>query len=146
LAENHLARFVVDILVIAKTMGTLKLGTISLDGTKIKASVSKHKALSWKYANQLESQLKKEVEELMRLAEQSDNSDPVESMKYRLRIPEGRALYGKRKSTIESTFGIVKHVLGFSLYWVQHEKYVRIKRLNTKKRTPRYQPIVKARL
>jgi transposase len=103
----------VDILVIAKTMGTLKLGTISLDGTKIKASASKHKALSWKYANQLESQLKKEVEELMRLAEQSDNSDPVESMKYRLRTPEGRALYGKRKSTIEPTFGIVKHVLGF---------------------------------
>jgi hypothetical protein len=48
LAENHLARFVVDILVIAKTMGTLKLGTISLDGIKIKASASKRKALSWK--------------------------------------------------------------------------------------------------
>jgi hypothetical protein len=42
-----------------------------------------------------------------------DNTDPVETMKYRLRTPEGRALYGKRKSTIEPTFGIVKHVLGF---------------------------------
>jgi hypothetical protein len=75
-----------------------------------------------------------------------DNTDPVESMKYRLQTPEGKALYRKRKSIIEPTFGIVKHVLGFSLYWVQHEKTVRIKRLNTKKRAPRYQPIVKAKL
>jgi hypothetical protein len=37
-------------------MGNLKLGTISLDDTKIKANASKNKTLSWKYANQLESQ------------------------------------------------------------------------------------------
>jgi hypothetical protein len=60
-------------------MGTLKLGTISLGGTKIKANASKHKALSWKYANQLESQLKNEVEELMQLAEQADNSELPET-------------------------------------------------------------------
>lgn len=70
----------VDILVIAKTMGTLKLGTISLDGTKIKANASKHKALSWGHANQLEKQLKREVEELMRLAEQADNSELPETL------------------------------------------------------------------
>jgi hypothetical protein len=61
-------------------MGTLKLGTISLDGTKIKANASKHKALSLKYANQLESQLKNEVEELMQLAKQADNSEPPEML------------------------------------------------------------------
>lgn len=65
----------VEILVIAQAIGTLKLGTISLDGTKIKANASKHKALSWKYANELERQLTAEVEELMRLAEQLDNSE-----------------------------------------------------------------------
>jgi len=70
----------VDILVIAKTMGTLKLGTISLDGTKIKVNASKHKALSWGHANQLEKQLKREVEELMRLAEQADNSELPETL------------------------------------------------------------------
>ena len=36
------------ILVIAKELGTLKLGTVSLDGTRIKANASRHKALSWK--------------------------------------------------------------------------------------------------
>ncbi|MEA3275057.1 MAG: IS1182 family transposase [Pseudomonadota bacterium] len=62
----------VEILLIGQTMGLVKLGTVSLDGTKIKANASKHKALSWEYANRLEEQLKGEVTELMRLAEQAD--------------------------------------------------------------------------
>ncbi len=72
-----------QILVIAKSLGVLKMGTISLDGTKIKANASKHKALSWKYANELEEQLKQEVEELMRLAA-ADNSQRTDQ----LNIPE----------------------------------------------------------
>jgi transposase len=59
-----------EILLIAQAMGLLELGTVSLDGTKIKANASKHKALSWEYANRLATQLKGEVEKLMRLAEQ----------------------------------------------------------------------------
>jgi hypothetical protein len=55
-------------------MGLLKLGTVSLDGTKIKANASQHKALSFAHANRLEEQLKGEVEELLRLAEQADNT------------------------------------------------------------------------
>jgi hypothetical protein len=35
-------------------MKVLKLGKISLDGTKIKANTSKHRALSWEYACKLE--------------------------------------------------------------------------------------------
>ena len=42
-----------------------------------------------------------------------DNADPVEKMKHRLKTPEGRQLYGKRKSTVEPVFGIIKHVMGF---------------------------------
>ena len=41
----------VQILVIAQAMGVLKIGTVSLDGTKVKANASKHKAMSWGYAN-----------------------------------------------------------------------------------------------
>ena len=72
------------ILVIAKEMGTLKLGTVSLDGTKIKANASRHKALSWKYAQALERQLQGEVDELMRMAEQADHRARPEQ----LDIPE----------------------------------------------------------
>ncbi len=64
----------VDILVLAEAMGLLKLGTVSLDGTKIKADASRHKALSWDYANKLEAQFKQEIEELMKLAKEADNS------------------------------------------------------------------------
>lgn len=63
-----------QILLIAGTAGALKLGTISLDGTKVKASASKHRALSWEYANKLEAQLEEEVEELMRMAEAADTT------------------------------------------------------------------------
>ena len=69
-----------EILVVAEAMGLVKLGTVSLDGTKIKANTSKHKALSWDYANRLEAQLKQEVEELMRLAEEADQGSLPEEM------------------------------------------------------------------
>lgn len=65
----------VQILLMAQAMGFLKLGKVSLDGTKIKANASKHKAMSWKYANQLEEQLKKEVERLLEMAEQTDQKE-----------------------------------------------------------------------
>jgi len=70
----------VEILLIGQAMGLVKLGTVSLDGTKIKANASKHKALSWEHAHRLEEQLKGEVAELMRLAEQADNQPLPEQM------------------------------------------------------------------
>ena len=77
---KELEGFFVQILLIGQAMGLVKLGTVSLDGTKIKANASKHKALSWAYANKLEAQLQSEVEELMRLAEEADNSSLPEGM------------------------------------------------------------------
>ena len=40
-------------------------------------------------------------------------ADAVETMKHRLKTPEGRAIYGRRKCTVEPVFGIIKSVLGF---------------------------------
>ena len=77
---KELEGFFVEILLIGQAMGLVKLGTVSLDGTKIKANASKHKALSWEYANKLEAQLQSEVEELLRLAEEADNSSLPEEM------------------------------------------------------------------
>jgi hypothetical protein len=64
----------VQILLIAKESGRLNMGTISLDGTKMKANASKHKALSYKHACELEKQLKLEVEALLKMAEEQDNT------------------------------------------------------------------------
>ncbi len=69
-----------EILLIAQAMGLVKLGTVSLDGTKIKANASKHKALSWAHAERLEAQLRGEVEELMRLAAQADTEPLPEQL------------------------------------------------------------------
>ena len=77
---GELEALFVEILLIGQAMGLVKLGTVSLDGTKIKANASKHKALSWAHANRLEEQLKDEVGELMRLAEQADNHALPEQM------------------------------------------------------------------
>jgi len=87
----------VEILLVAEAMGLLKLGTVSLDGTKIKANASKHKALSWEYANLLEEQLRGEVEELLRLAEEADQS----SLPAEMDIPEELSRRKERLAAIE---------------------------------------------
>jgi len=63
----------VQILLLAREMGLLKVGKISLDGTKVKANASKHHALSWEHACKIEQQLRTEVEELIRLGEEADS-------------------------------------------------------------------------
>ena len=85
----------VQILLIAHEMGILKLGSVSLDGTKIKANASKHHALSWGYAHKLEKQLKDEIKELMNKAKQADKEDLPEGMN----IPEELA---RRESRLEA--------------------------------------------
>ena len=65
-----------QILMMARTLGVLQLGNVSLDGTKIKANASKHKAMSWDYANKLEQQLREEVAALLAQAEQADEVEP----------------------------------------------------------------------
>ncbi len=85
----------VQILLIAHEMGVLKLGSVSLDGTKIKANASKHHALSWGYAQKMEKQLKDEIKDLLRKAKQADKENLPEGMD----IPEELA---RRESRLEA--------------------------------------------
>lgn len=64
-----------QVLAICREMGHLKVGHVSVDGTKIKADASKHQAMSWAGACRLEERLEAEVEELLRLAEEADQAD-----------------------------------------------------------------------
>jgi transposase len=70
----------VQVLVLAREMNLLKLGAIALDGTKIEANASKHKALSWAHANKIEAQLRQEVQQLLALAESSDAQAALDGM------------------------------------------------------------------
>src|ERR1035438_4160367 len=70
----------VQILLLAREMGVVKLGTIGLDGTKIHANASRHSALSYEHAGKIEAQLQAEVAELMAKAEAADAADIPDGM------------------------------------------------------------------
>jgi transposase len=70
----------VQVLLLAREMGMLKLGTLGLDGTKIHANASRHSALSYEHAGKIEAQLRAEVAELMAKAEAADKADIPDGM------------------------------------------------------------------
>jgi transposase len=65
----------VQVLLLAQEVGVLKVGNISLDGSKIHADASKSKAVSHKHLLQLEERLRNEVQELLSLGESADQGD-----------------------------------------------------------------------
>ena len=91
---NELSELFVQILSIAQEMGILKVGKVSLDGTKIKASASKHKALSYAHATKLQKQLEDEVKMLLEKAKTADNKEDNDGMN----IPDEIA---RRKDRLE---------------------------------------------
>jgi len=76
----HIEALFVQVLVLAREMGLLKLGTVALDGTKLHANASRHSALSYARANEVEARLQAEVAELMALAEAADQADVPDGM------------------------------------------------------------------
>ena len=77
---QELSALFVQILSVAQQLGVLKVGKVSLDGTKVPANASKHSALSWERANKIEAQLRAEVEQLLRLAEEADGTELPDGM------------------------------------------------------------------
>jgi transposase len=70
----------VQVLLMAREMGVLKLGTVALDGTKIHANASRHSALSYERAGLIEMQLREEVAKLAAMAEAADQADMPDGM------------------------------------------------------------------
>ena len=74
----------VEVLTLAGTMGMLKMGTVALDGTELHADASRRSALSYGHAKKIEKQLKREVQQLLHLAERADGVNTPDGMS----IPE----------------------------------------------------------
>ena len=70
----------VQVLQVARENQLSRFGTVSLDGTKIHANASRHSALSYGHAEDLEAQLKAEVQELLALAEAADGANVPDGM------------------------------------------------------------------
>src|ERR1700676_2334701 len=64
-----------QILAMALECGAIKLGRVSLDGTKLKANASKHKAMSYSRMKEKQQQLKEEVKQLVEEAEAADREE-----------------------------------------------------------------------
>ena len=73
---EELKELFVQVLMIAHVMGYVKLGNISIDGSKIHADASKSKAVSYARILQMEKGLQQEIDELFALAEQVESERP----------------------------------------------------------------------
>jgi transposase len=69
---NGLAALFVQVLKLAETAGLVKLGHVALDGTKIKANASKHKAMSYERMKKREAELQAEVDRWLAAADATD--------------------------------------------------------------------------
>jgi hypothetical protein len=77
---TQLEQLFVQVLLLAREMGMLKMGKISVDGTKVKANASKHRALSWGHLMKIEKLLQDEVKQLLALAESEDRKNLPDGM------------------------------------------------------------------
>jgi transposase len=70
--------FFEQVLGVARDLGTLRVGRVAIDGSKIKANASKHKAMSYDRMKDKRQQLRAEVQALLDQAEAADAADDVE--------------------------------------------------------------------
>jgi transposase len=80
--QRHLPEFrdvFVQVVRLAREVGLVKLGTVAVDGSKVKANASKHKAMSYGRMKVEEKRLRKEIKDLLARAKQTD---AVEDQRY----------------------------------------------------------------
>jgi transposase len=79
--KMHLAAlkgFFEQVLQVARDLGTLRVGRVALDGSKVKANASKHKAMSYGRMREKRQQLRDEVRQLLAQAEAVDAAEDAE--------------------------------------------------------------------
>jgi hypothetical protein len=65
----------VEVLKLCAQAGLVKVGLVSLDGAKVKANASRHKAMSYEYMQKEEQRLRKEIAELLAKAKSADEAE-----------------------------------------------------------------------
>jgi transposase len=107
-----------EILLIGKEMKLVKLGNIYIDGTKVQANASRHKAMSYEYIQKLEKQLEEEIEKLISLAEAKDEDEKDLA----LDIPEEISLREKRLNKIKEAKKVIEQRAS-ERYEIEKKKY-----------------------
>lgn len=75
---KELSDLFVQVVRLAREMGLVKLGTVAIDGTKIKANASRHKAMSYERMQQAEIELKTQIDALLTTARATDEAESGE--------------------------------------------------------------------
>jgi transposase len=75
---KELSDLFVQVVRLAREMGLVKLGTIAVDGTKIKANASRHKAMSYGHMLKSEAELQAQIDALLKRAQQADEAEKNE--------------------------------------------------------------------
>jgi transposase len=70
--------FFEQVLEMARELGAARVGRVALDGTKVKANASKHKAMSYDRMREKQRQLRKEVKQLLAQAEAADAAEDTQ--------------------------------------------------------------------
>jgi transposase len=136
----ELKELFVQILLLAQAAGVLKLGNLSLDGTKIHADASKSKAVSYKRLLELERQLQKEVNELFAQSEQAEQWE----VRSGLVIPDEIALRQDRLAHLATAKAVLAARAEVRYQAEQAEYEAKLRARNAKaqasKRKPRGRP------
>jgi transposase len=74
---KELAELFVQVVRLAREMGLVRLGTIAVDGTKVKANASRHKAMSYERMLQSERELRSQIEALLARARVADEAEKL---------------------------------------------------------------------
>ena len=107
--SRHRERFAalfVEVVELAREMGLVRLGHLAIDGTKVKANASKHKAMSYGRMLEQEQKLRAEIAQLLERAQATDDAEeesgaPDDDH----RVPEEIARREKRLEAIEQARG-----------------------------------------
>ena len=75
---KELSDLFVQVVKLARELGLVKLGTVAIDGTKVKANASRHKAMSYERMQQAEAGLKAQIDALLQRAKRSDEAEADE--------------------------------------------------------------------
>src|SRR5260221_7398562 len=94
----------VTVLQLAQQLKLTKVGTVSIDGTKIQANASKHAAVSYARAGEMIAQLELEVQELMARPQQAENQETKEA----LDIPAELTRRADRKAALQQARQVIE--------------------------------------
>ena len=75
---KELSELFVQVVRLAREMGLVKLGTVAIDGTKLQANASRHKAMSYERMQQAEAELKAQIDALLERACSTDAAEADE--------------------------------------------------------------------